>query len=78
MNAAVTFTPSLPRLTLPTAILPQLVYVEMLLGLAILSPLPLVSIPIFPATTDDPQALKDALGDFILGADGDALWGAPN
>ena len=69
---------SLPQLTLPAALLPELAYVEMLVGLAIFSPLPLLTIPVFPATCDDPQALKDALGDFILGADGDTLWGAPN
>ena len=77
MNGLI-FSDRLPPLALQSPVLPGLEYLELLTALAILSPLPLLFIPEFPVSTDDLQTLKDALGDFILGADGDNLWGAPN
>lgn len=75
---------------LPVALLsnlPRLGYrsrLETVTALSALRPLRLtgrlsvIVIPVFPVGIDDPQALKDSLGDFILGADGANLWGAPN
>jgi len=36
-------------------------------------PLAVIGVPAFPG---DPRELKDAAGDFLMGADGEALWGA--
>lgn len=82
MTKPLKFTQILPRLSLPAHLvlltyprfLPAVTALPRLQLLKIRGGLPSIMIPVFPDI--DPRALKDATNDFILGADGDVLWGS--